>query len=168
MPYYVYVTCMEDDLINVFAMDADSGVLTHLRDVAVSGRPAPLAISPDKTMLHVGRRGIPGISSFRIAQDSGDLSFAGTVPVDVDPCYVGIDRRGRFLFSAYYEGARAAVHPIGDDGAVTDPPVGSSAPPPARTAFRPTRPTASCSCPTYPGAAPTGFCNSGSTRTRDA
>ena len=123
MPYYVYVTCMEDDLINVFTMDAESGGLTHLRDVAVSGRPAPLAISPDKTMLHVGRRGIPEISSFRIAQDSGDLSFAGTVPVDVDPCYVGIDRRGRFLFSAYYEGARAAVHPLGDDGAVTDPPV---------------------------------------------
>ena len=167
MPYYVYVTCMEDDLINVFTMDAESGGLTHLRDMAVSGRPAPLAISPDKTMLHVGRRGIPEISSFRIAQDSGDLSFAGTVPVDVDPCYVGIDRRGRFLFSAYYEGARAAVHPLGDDGAVTDPPVEQLSTATGAHCIRPTRPTASCSCPTYPGAAPTGFCNSGLTRTRD-
>ncbi len=123
MPYYVYVTCMEDDLINVFTMDAESGGLTHLRDVPVSGRPAPLVISPGKTTLHVGRRGIPEISSFRIDQSNGSLSFLGTVPLDVDPCYIGLDRRGRFLFSAYYEGARAAVHPIGDNGAVTGPPV---------------------------------------------
>ena len=123
MAHYVYVTGFESDEISVFTMDPASGELTHQRDVAVSGKPAPLAISPDKGTLHVGRRGIPEISSYAIDHSTGDLTFVSTVALEFDPCFLSTDRKGRYLLSSYYEGARVMVHPIGGDGGVQDPPV---------------------------------------------
>ena len=123
MAFYVYVTGFESDEISVFSMDPDSGELAHLRDVVVSGKPAPLALSPDRRTLHVGRRGIPEISSYGVDSANGDLSFISTAPLESDPCYLSTDRRGSFLFSSYYEGARAMVHPIGAAGGVQDTPV---------------------------------------------
>jgi len=122
MPYYMFVTVSEEDKIVVFQMDQDSGKLAHLRDVAVSGRPAPLAINPDRGVLHVGRRGIPEISSYAIDQRNGDLSFRSTAKLETDPCYLATDRKGRFLLSSYYEGARVAIFPIGADGGVQKSP----------------------------------------------
>ena len=123
MAYYVYVTGFESDYISVFTLDPDSGELTYQRDVAISGKPAPLAISPDKGTLHVGRRGIPEISSYAIDHSTGDLTFVSTVALEFDPCFLSTDRKGRYLLSSYYEGARVMVHPIGADGGVQDPPV---------------------------------------------
>jgi 6-phosphogluconolactonase len=122
MPYYMYVTVSEEDKIAVFQMDPDSGRLDHLRDVAVSGRPAPLAINPDRQVLHVGRRGLPEISSYAIDQSNGDLTFRSTAKLETDPCYLSTDRKGRFLLSSYYEGARVAIFPLGDDGSVPSSP----------------------------------------------
>ena len=122
MPYYMYVTASEDDKIVTFEMNPESGELNHLRDVAISGRPAPLAINPDRSVLHVGRRGIPEISSYAIDQSTADLSFLSTAPLETDPCYLSTDRKGKFLLSSYYEGARAAIFPIGGDGGVHNSP----------------------------------------------
>ena len=122
MPYYMYVTASEDDKIVTFEMDPESGKLNHLRDVTISGRPAPLAINPDRTVLHVGRRGIPAISTYAIDQSTADLSFLSTAPLETDPCYLSTDRKGKFLLSSYYEGARAAIFPIGGDGGVHNSP----------------------------------------------
>ena len=82
-----------------------------------------MAISPDKGTLHVGRRGIPEISSYAIDHSTGDLSFVSTVALEFDPCFLSTDRKGRYLLSSYYEGARVMVHPIGADGGVQEPPV---------------------------------------------
>jgi 6-phosphogluconolactonase len=43
--------------------------------------------------------------------------------VEAWPVYIATDRRGKFVLSAYYQGAHAAVHPIGDDGSVGGPPI---------------------------------------------
>src|SRR5260221_13006886 len=82
-----------------------------------------MVVDPAQQCLHVARRGECKISSFRIDQRTGDLSLIGTIPLPTDPCFIATDRRGRFLLSAYYEGKGVAVHPIGLDGAVVDPPV---------------------------------------------
>ena len=37
--------------------------------------------------------------------------------------FLSTDRKGRYLLSAYYDAGHAAVHPIGDDGEVGDPPI---------------------------------------------
>jgi 6-phosphogluconolactonase len=123
MPDFMYVALQGDDRIARFAMDPETGDLEPLSAVAVPGGPAPMAVDPTRRFLHVARRGECQFSSFRIDPGSGDLDLIGEVSLPTDPCYISMDRSGRFLLSAYYEGRGVAVHPIGDDGAVLDPPV---------------------------------------------
>src|SRR5262249_43106553 len=74
MPYYMYISLQDDDKIRVFTMDAATGQLAPKSEVPVSGGPSPLALSPDRTVLYVGHRNVPGISSFRIDPDTGGLT----------------------------------------------------------------------------------------------
>ena len=123
MPYYMYVAVNEDNKISVFTVDPESGGLTHRHDVAAPGGPFTLAVSPDRNHLYCGTRETPQLTSFRIDQSGGGLTQTGTVPLDSWPVYVNTDRRGRFVLSSYYQGARVSVHPIGDDGSVGGAPV---------------------------------------------
>ena len=123
MPYVMYVALQGDDKLRQFTMDAATGKLTLQREVAVPGGPAPLTVDPQRRFLYVARRGACIMSSFRIAPGSGDLTPIGEVGLESDPCYIATDRRGKFLFSAYYQAGKAAVHPIGSDGAAYGPPV---------------------------------------------
>jgi len=70
-----------------------------------------------------GHRTVPGISSFRIDPDTGALTQSGTVSPEAAPTFLSTDRTGRYVLSAYYQGAHAAVHPVGHDGAVGGPPI---------------------------------------------
>jgi 6-phosphogluconolactonase len=77
-----------------------------------------LAISPNRHVLYVGHRTQPAISSYRIDQATGRLTLQGTVSPEHAPTFLAPDRTGRYLLSAYYQGGCAAVHPLGEDGAV--------------------------------------------------
>ena len=123
MPNYMYVSLQDDDKILVFAMDAGTGKLTPRDEVPVPGGPSPLTISPDRKAIYVGHRNVPEISSFRIDPDTGGLTHSGAVSPEAAPTFLSTDRKGRFLLSSYYQGAHAAVHPLGDDGAVGGPPI---------------------------------------------
>ena len=123
MLYHVYVSVSGEGRIARYRMNARTGALDPQGDVAAPGRPAPIAIDPDRHFLHVARRDDLLIDSFAIDGASGDLRKIGSIPIAVDPCHMAVDRSGRYLLSAYYLGERAAVHAIGGDGAVTDPPV---------------------------------------------
>ena len=65
MTTMVYVACAEPREIVRFAMDRDSGVLRQVDTTYVPGieQPAstsmPLAVSPDKRVLHAALRGVP-------------------------------------------------------------------------------------------------------------
>jgi 6-phosphogluconolactonase len=122
MPYCVYVSSQGEDKILRFAMEAATGDLEPQGEVAVPGGPAPIAVDPGRRFLYVARRGECKISSYRIDQKTGALAPTGTVELPTDPCYLATDRRGKFLLAAYYEGKGVSVHPIGDDGAASDPP----------------------------------------------
>ncbi|TMJ45560.1 MAG: lactonase family protein, partial [Alphaproteobacteria bacterium] len=121
MPSSLYVCLQDEDKIAVFAIDADSGQLTRQAEVAASGGPSVMAISPDRRVLYLGHRAQPAISSFRIDQNTGALSPQGTVSAEHAPTFLATDRTGRFLLSAYYQGGYAAVHPLAADGAVGAP-----------------------------------------------
>lgn len=123
MPYYMYVCLQDADKIVAFTMDAETGQLTPKAEVLASGGPSLLAISPDRDVLYVGHRVRPEISSFRIDPDTGGLTHHGTVSPAHAPTFLATDRTGRYLLSAYYQGGYAAVHPLGEDGAVGDPPI---------------------------------------------
>ena len=122
MPLRMYVSLQEDEKISIFTMDAATGKLEHETEVAVRGGPAPMTVDPEQNFLYVGRRGSRQLSSFKIGQDTGGLSLIRSIPLATDPCYIGMDRKGKFVLSAYYEGARITVHAIGDDGAAAAPP----------------------------------------------
>ena len=119
---HMYITISAEDRIARYEVDEGTGELAHVGDVRTAARPAPLAVSPAGDRMYVGCRDEIAISSYAI-DDSGALAHIGDVAVDNDPCYLATDRSGRFLLSAYYEGGLCAVHAIGDDGAVTAPPV---------------------------------------------
>ena len=121
--HYMYVALQDDDRISIFTMNPATGALSLQEDVAVEGGPAPLALSPDKRVLHVGRRGSQDIASYGVDPRTGSLSFLGAAPLQGEPVYVSTDRTGRFVLSAYYYQSTAAVHRVNDDGAAAFPPV---------------------------------------------
>ena len=121
MPYYMYVSLQDDDQIWVFSMDTGTGKLTPKGEVPVPGGPSSSTISPDRRSLYVSHRNSNEISSYRIDPDTGGLTQIGKVRLLASPTFLSTDRNGRFLLSAYYQGAHVAVHPIGDDGSLSDP-----------------------------------------------
>jgi 6-phosphogluconolactonase len=121
MPYALYVGLQDEDKISVFALDADTGELTKRAEVPSSGGPAVMAISPDRRMLYVGHRTQPAISSFRIGRGTGELTLAGTVSQAHAPTFLALDRAGKYLLCAYYQGGGAAVFHLGADGTVGAP-----------------------------------------------
>ena len=121
MTFQMYVTISEEDKVSIFTVDPDTGRIEHQEDVTVPGRPAPLAVDPNRRFLYVAQRDELEVTSFRIDRSTGGLSPIGKIPIESDPCYLATDRKGRFLLSAYYSAGKVAVHPIGDDGAVRVP-----------------------------------------------
>ncbi len=123
MPTFMYVALAGEDRILVFTLDPSTGRLERKSEVAVPGRPAPLAVDPAQRFMFVGRRGSCELSSFQIDHDTGALRHVSTVPLPSDPCFIATDRRGRSLLSAYYAAGRVAVHSIGPDGVIGATPV---------------------------------------------
>jgi 6-phosphogluconolactonase len=118
MPNCLYVCLQDEDKIATFAIAPDTGQIKRQAETSIAGGPSVLAISPDRRVLYVGRRTQPAISSFRIDQGTGGLTLQETVTQAHAPTFLAPDRTGRYLLSAYYQGGYAAVHPLGNDGAV--------------------------------------------------
>ena len=123
MPYFMYITVSEEDRIAIYEMDPDSGDLRHREDVPLEGTPAPLALHPSKRYMYAAQRGINQLSSFAVDQSTGALSLIGEAPLVSDPCYLDVDKRGKYLLSAYYGAGKVMLHSIGDDGALSAAPL---------------------------------------------
>jgi len=117
----LYVALQDDDSIVTFGIDATAGKLVHQAETPAVGAPSVFALSPDRRVLYVGYRGTPGIQSCRIDAATGALTSLGRVATEHPPTYLATDRTGTYLLSAHYQGAYAAVHPLGSDGAVSGP-----------------------------------------------
>jgi 6-phosphogluconolactonase (cycloisomerase 2 family) len=109
-------------------LDLSTGKLTVLRLVApvmpASGTtpstasPSTIAIDPTGTHLYAGNEfGPPGaVSAYSINRLTGDLTFLNNQPAAGAPAYVGVDQKGKYLFSAEYSGAYFEVFPILPNG----------------------------------------------------
>ena len=118
MPHILYVGLQDEDKMAIFAIDPASGRLTRQADVPAPGGPSVMAAGLDRRTLYVGQRGGPVISSFRIDQASGGLTLAGTSAQPHAPTFLALDRAGKYLLCAYYQGGGAAVFALGADGVV--------------------------------------------------
>ncbi|MFC1990143.1 lactonase family protein [Chloroflexota bacterium] len=119
----MYISIAGEDKVLIFTVDPETGKLESQDEVPVPGRPAPLTVDPRQRFLYVGRRDDLKISSYLIDWSTGGLLLVGTVSLKSDPCYLATDRKGKFLFSAYFSAGKVAVHHINDDGTVDTPPV---------------------------------------------
>ena len=123
MTRYMYVTLSGEDRIAIYTADQETGRVTKRGDVPVSGRPAPLALDPERRYLYVGRRESNLLSSYRIDPIDGNLTPVSTAPLESDPCYLATDRRGRYLLGAYYGAGATSVHGVGEDGHISPEPI---------------------------------------------
>jgi len=114
----MYISISGEDRIAIYTVDPKSGGIEFAGETTVAGRPAPIAISPNKKHLYVGQRGNYRISSFQIDTATGSITFVRQVSLESDPCFLSVDRTGRYLLSAYYNAGRIAIHPIDKHGAL--------------------------------------------------
>ncbi|MBL8662571.1 MAG: beta-propeller fold lactonase family protein [Candidatus Odyssella sp.] len=103
---------------------ADDGALAEIERIATPGMVMPLAVSPDRRFLFAALRSEPfGVASYRIDGQTGRLAHIATSPLPASMPYLATDRSGRFLLSASYQSAVAAVSAIDADGRVSATPV---------------------------------------------
>ena len=110
--------------IYVYRLDPASGALTPAQTVGGVVNPSFLAIEPRGRFLYAAEEATatgdePGgaVSAFARDPASGALTFLNRqLSHGDDPCYVSVDRTGRFVFVANYTSGSVVVLPIGDDG----------------------------------------------------
>src|SRR5215471_7213759 len=110
--------------IYVFRYDPATQEITPLGLAAETTNPSWLALHPSGRFLYavneVGNYKGPnsgGVSAFAIDRATGKLTFLNEVSSrGADPCYVTVDKTGKFVLVANYTGGSVAAFPISDDG----------------------------------------------------
>ena len=125
--YVLYVgtyTTGESKGIYAYRYDAESGKLQSLGLAAATENPSFLAIDAKNEHLYaVNETGnykgqaSGAVTAFSIDGKSAKLSQLDQVASDgADPCYISLDRSGKYLLVANYTGGTVAVLPILTDG----------------------------------------------------
>jgi 6-phosphogluconolactonase len=112
--------------IYAYSYDAATGQVTPLGLAAETVNPSWVALHPNGRFLYavneVGNYKGPnsgGVSAFSIDRATGKLTFLNEVPSrGADPCYVAVDRTGKYVLVANYSGGSVAVFPIRENGSL--------------------------------------------------
>lgn len=123
----VYVgtyTSGKSEGIYLYRLNLSSGELKHVATTKGVKDPSFLALAPNRHYLYAvneveefAGKNSGAISSFAIDQKTGDLRFLNQQPtLGGAPCYVVLDRAGRFVLVANYAGGNFAVLPVRNDG----------------------------------------------------
>ena len=127
----VYVgtyTTGKSEGIYLYRMNLSSGELKHVATTAGVVNPSFLTLDPQKRYLFAVNEvtdfaGKPGgaVSAFAIDRKTSTLRFLNQQPsLGGAPCYVTVDRTGRFLLVANYVGGNVSVLSIERDGRLGD------------------------------------------------
>jgi 6-phosphogluconolactonase len=106
--------------IYAFRYDASTGQITTLGLAAEATNPSFVAPHPNGRFLYavneVGNYKGPnsgGVSAFSIDPATGKLTFLNEVSSrGADPCYITVDKTGKYVLVANYTGGSVAVFPI--------------------------------------------------------
>jgi 6-phosphogluconolactonase len=107
-----------------FELDPATGNLSHRALAAETKNPSFLAIHPNHKYLYAvgelekfnGQKS-GAVSAFAIDPKTGDLTLLNQQPSGgPGPCHVTVDRVGKHVLAANYEGGSACVLPIRSDG----------------------------------------------------
>jgi 6-phosphogluconolactonase len=125
--YLVYVgtyTGPQSKGIYALRFDPASGKSTPLGLMAEATNPSFLAIAPSRQYLYAvnevtdykGQR-TGGVSAFAIDRNTGKLTFLNEVSSrGADPCYIALDKTGKYVLVANYTGGSVATFPVLPDG----------------------------------------------------
>ena len=125
----VYVgtyTSGKSEGIYLYRLDLTSGKLRHAATTKGVKDPSFIALSPGRRNLYAvnevedfGGKKSGALSSFAVDQSTGNLRLLNQQPsLGGAPCYVDVDRSGRFVLVANYSGGNIAVLPILSDGSL--------------------------------------------------
>ncbi len=128
--YLFYVGTYTEDAgskskgIYAYRFDPATQAITDLGLAAETTNPSFVVPSPDGKFLYavneVGKYKGPnsgGVSAFSIDHATGKLTFLNEVATrGADPCYITLDRTGKFVLVANYTGGSVIVFPVLADG----------------------------------------------------
>ena len=118
-------TSGESKGIYLYRFNLPSGELVRL-GVTEAVDPSFLALSPNRRFLYAvneleefsGKKS-GALSAFSVNQQTGELKFLNQQPsLGGAPCYVSVDKTGRFVLVANYLGGNVAVLPVLRDGSL--------------------------------------------------
>lgn len=118
----------KSDGIQIYRLDMASGELTYYDKLTGVVNPSFLILDAEQKHLYAVNEtfeweGEPGggVSSFSIDGQTGALTPINQQPSHgTGPCYLSLDKTGKFLFAANYNGGSVAVYPIEDDGRIRE------------------------------------------------
>jgi len=110
--------------IYAYRFDADTGEIAELGLAAETTNPSFVTLHPNGRFLYavneVGNYKGPnsgGVSAFSIDRATGKLMFLNEVASrGADPCYITVDKTGKYVLVANYTGGSLAVFPVLEDG----------------------------------------------------
>ena len=114
------------DGIHLVRMDTRSGKLRLVASVNAGANPSFLTLHPNGRVLYAvnevdkyNGKASGAVSAFAIASDTGALTRRNEQPSEGGgPCYVSVDRSGRVVLVANYDGGSVALLPIEADGSL--------------------------------------------------
>jgi 6-phosphogluconolactonase len=122
-----YTTKQESKGIYVYRFDAATGKLTSIGLAAESQDPSFVSVHPNGKYLYAvnevsnfngAKAG--AVSSFEIDPKSGTLKLLNQVSTHGGgPCYVSLDKTGRYVLVANYDGGSVATFLVQDDGSLS-------------------------------------------------
>jgi 6-phosphogluconolactonase len=106
--------------IYTYQFDPSSGALTQSQDVAPILNPTFLALSDDGEHLYSVREttdSAAAVAAFDVDASTGALEQLNTVSAEGGaPCFISLDRTGRWVLTAHYVGGNVAVFPVEEEG----------------------------------------------------
>jgi len=125
----VYVgtyTSGKSEGIYLYKLNLSSGELSHVATTRDVKDPSYLTLAPSRRYLYAvneleefaGQK-TGAVSAFAVDQRTGDLRLLNQQPsLGGSPCYVVVDRTGKFVLVANYSGGNVAVFPVDRNGSL--------------------------------------------------
>ena len=109
--------------IYVYKFDAETGETKYVSKAEGVTNPSYLAVSPNQEFVYAvnetaGEEG-GGVSAFAFDKKKGTLTFLNRQSsAGGAPCYISVDKSGRWAFTANYSGGSLSMLPIESDGSL--------------------------------------------------
>jgi 6-phosphogluconolactonase len=106
--------------IYVYELNLNNGKLTYVSSSPYTINPSYLvADEKNKTLFAVNETSGGKVSAFRLTGDGRQMDFINSVSSQGDsPCYVSVDKTGKWVFCANYSSGNIAVFPVKDSGSL--------------------------------------------------